>query len=203
MIQQIKYKQQILEFSNLNLITGTMASDSYTLFQKLIDELTEESFSYVAYNKNWCSRSFLFDKPNFKMWFLKICGIEFTEMKTPIKDRVSEIVSVLLNAKPSEIIFLEYPEIYLHPSSQSKLAELICEVSNRGTQVFCLTHSDHIFDSIRVLIKEGKLDPASLKTYFLDMKNCYNIELSNRGRITSKIPNGFFDQNTIHLDKLL
>lgn len=94
MIQQIKYKQQTLEFSSLNLITGTMASNSYSLFQELIDQLAKKDCVHVAYNRTQLDDPYTYKDPNFKMWFLKICGIEFTEMKAPFKGRISEVIKV-------------------------------------------------------------------------------------------------------------
>lgn len=204
MLQQIEYKKQILEFSNLNLITGTNNSGSYSLFEKLTRRMrvTKQLYTHVAYNRTLGEHPYNYQDIVFKNWFLEICGIDFTQMKDPFKRRISEVIKALIFVEPGESVFLEYPEIYLHSSGQSKLAELICEVLNKGVQVFCLTHSDHLFDSTRVLIKEDKLNLNSVKIYFFD-DDVYEIILSKRGRITGKIPDKFYDQHTIHLDKLL
>lgn len=57
---------------------------------------------------------------------------------------VLPIVTLLLTAKPDDILIIENPEAQLHPSGQAKLAELMCLVAANGVQLIVETHSDHI-----------------------------------------------------------
>jgi predicted ATPase len=119
------------------------------------------------------------------------------------------IIIALLSAKPNDLLIIENPESHLHPKGQSKLAELMCLAAQNGVQIFCETHSDHIFYGTRVAIKEGKVEPEKVKTYYFDRsKTEYNsvvhcININKKGRIIGDMPDGFFDQYEINLDKLL
>lgn len=92
--------------------------------------------------------------------------------------------------------------MYLHPSSQSKLTDLICETVNRGVQVFCLTHSDHVINRCRVAAKKQKIDFQKTSIYFFNESECIPLTLDQNGRL-DKWPRGFFDEWDNALDLLL
>lgn len=56
----------------------------------------------------------------------------------------------LLVAEPEQLVYLEQPEIHLHPRAQAALADILIESANRGVRVVIETHSDLILkqDSI-------------------------------------------------------
>jgi predicted ATPase len=119
------------------------------------------------------------------------------------------IIIALLSAQPNDLLIIENPESHLHPKGQSKLAELMCLAAQNGLQIFCETHSDHIFYGTCVALKEQKITPENLKTFYFDrIKNntssiVHTIQTNKRGRIVGDAPDGFFDQYVINLDKLL
>lgn len=118
------------------------------------------------------------------------------------------IVIALLTAQADDLIIIENPESHLHPQGQSKLAELMCLAAQNGVQIFCETHSDHIFYGTRVAIKEGKIQPENAKTYYFTRNEQDHsaitdfIEIDKRGKI-GNAPKGFFDQFRINQGKLL
>lgn len=122
---------------------------------------------------------------------------------------VFAVVLALLTAQKDDLIIIENPESHLHPRGQSKLSELMCLAAQNGVQIFCETHSDHIFYGTRVAIKEKKIEPQKVKIYYFDRLEGQNqseihlIELNQKGRMTKFAPDGFFDQYDINLDKLL
>lgn len=59
------------------------------------------------------------------------------------------ILVALLLAKPGQLVFLEQPEIHLHPRAQVALAEILLEASARGVQVITETHSYLLLRSIQ------------------------------------------------------
>lgn len=117
------------------------------------------------------------------------------------------IIIALLSAKAGDLIIIENPESHLHPKGQSKLAELMCLAAQNGVQIFCETHSDHIFYGTRVAIKESKIEPENVKTYYFEKEQnetqVHSIQLNKKGRMVGNVPDGFFDQYEINLDKLL
>ncbi|HUK57964.1 MAG TPA: DUF3696 domain-containing protein [Stellaceae bacterium] len=85
---------------------------------------------------------------------------------------VSQIlpVLVLLHYVPEgSTLLLEQPEIHLHPSVQSALADLFVEVAQaRKLQIFFESHSEHLLLRLQRLIAEQKAQQEELSLYFCD-----------------------------------
>jgi len=128
---------------------------------------------------------------------------------------VSYLVSVLITclaSKKKDIILIENPEIHLHPKAQSRLGEFLYHVSKSGRQLFVETHSDHIFNSIRVGIAQNKICQEDVKIYFFALDDnyetqCNPIIFGEYGKIIgmndSMDIHDLFDQFEIDLDKML
>ena len=74
---------------------------------------------------------------------------------------VSQVLPVLVAlrvAKPGQMVYIEQPEIHLHPKAQVALAEILADAANRDVQVVVETHSSHLLLAIQSLVAEGKLD---------------------------------------------
>ncbi len=69
------------------------------------------------------------------------------------------VVVALLKAKPGQIVYIEQPEIHLHPKAQEAMAHLLAEAANRGVRVVVETHSATILLTLQTLIAGGKLKP--------------------------------------------
>jgi hypothetical protein len=75
---------------------------------------------------------------------------------------VSQTLPVLVAlrvAEPGQMVFLEQPEIHLHPRAQFALAEILADAANRGVIVVTETHSSILLRGIQALVAEGKLSP--------------------------------------------
>ncbi|WRH65292.1 MAG: AAA family ATPase [Planktothrix sp. GU0601_MAG3] len=83
----------------------------------------------------------------------------------------------LLVAKPGQLVYLEQPEIHLHPRAQAALADILVESANRGVRVVIETHSDLILKRIQSLIAEDKIKPDKIKLHWFtrDQEGCTNI----------------------------
>ena len=65
------------------------------------------------------------------------------------------IVAVLLGvAEKNSIVLLENPEAHIHAKGQTALATLMCKAVEAGAQIVVETHSDHVFDGVRIYAKE-------------------------------------------------
>ncbi len=123
---------------------------------------------------------------------------------------ISYLVSIIimcLSIKEGDTIIIENPEIHLHPRAQSNLTNFFVFIANTGRQIIIETHSDHIFNGIRVatVLNYLKKDDYTVNFFSLDERNCTkvdNIEISTRGRILNS-PEGLFDQFEIDIDKML
>ena len=66
---------------------------------------------------------------------------------------VSYLISIIISCLASnrkDVIIIENPEIHLHPKAQSRLCEFLYFISKTNRQIFVETHSDHIFNGLRV-----------------------------------------------------
>jgi predicted ATPase len=125
------------------------------------------------------------------------------------------IITAALIAKPGDLIIVENPEAHLHPSAQSKIGILLALAAQGGVQVMIETHSDHVLNGIRTLVKGlknfGKINSQELKIhYFYEGKNEKGEQVHSRRTLTSdeegKLsgwPAGFFDEWENNLNKLL
>ena len=92
---------------------------------------------------------------------------------------VSQVLPVLVQcfyAPPGSIIIMEQPEIHLHPSAQSALADVMIDVINsrengeeRGIQLIIETHSEHFLRRLQRRIAEEKISEDKVSTYFADI----------------------------------
>lgn len=78
---------------------------------------------------------------------------------------VSQTLPVLVAlrvAEPGRLVYLEQPEIHLHPNAQAALAKIIASAAKRGVIVVLETHSAILLRSIQTLVALGKLDPEEV-----------------------------------------
>ena len=76
------------------------------------------------------------------------------------------VVVALLTAKPGQLVFIEQPEIHLHPRAQVAMAGLLARAANRGVQVVIETHSSLLLLGIQRLVADETLDPAKVKLHW-------------------------------------
>ena len=60
-----------------------------------------------------------------------------------------------------ETLFIDEPEINLHPDNQIKIARILAKISNLGINVYVSTHSDYIIREFNNLIMLGKGSPET------------------------------------------
>ncbi|MBU1664022.1 MAG: AAA family ATPase [Gammaproteobacteria bacterium] len=78
---------------------------------------------------------------------------------------VSQTLPVLVAlraAEPGRIVYLEQPEIHLHPNAQAALARIVAGAAKRGVIVVLETHSAILLRSIQTLVAKGELDPKEV-----------------------------------------
>jgi len=71
---------------------------------------------------------------------------------------VSQSLPVLVSlivAKAGQIVYIEQPEIHLHPKAQRRLANVICDAAKRGVMVIIETHSSILIKEIQTLVVTG------------------------------------------------
>lgn len=71
---------------------------------------------------------------------------------------VSQILPPLValtHAHPKQLVYIEQPELHLHPRAQWRLARLLAQASNRGVRLVIETHSSLLLRGILTEIAEG------------------------------------------------
>jgi hypothetical protein len=71
------------------------------------------------------------------------------------------VIVALLAAEPGQIVYIEQPEIHLHPKAQKLMARLLAEAAAKGVVVIVETHSSLLLRGIQTLVASGEL-PSSL-----------------------------------------
>lgn len=78
------------------------------------------------------------------------------------------VLVALLAAKPGQLVYIEQPEIHLHPRAQTELAQVLAEAAERGVRVVVETHSSLLLLGIQTLVAEGKLSPDLVKLHWFE-----------------------------------
>ena len=97
------------------------------------------------------------------------------------------MVVALRAAARSQTVFVEQPEIHLHPRAQVALATIIAHAIDRGVQVIAETHSDLMILAMMCLVAEGKLKHTDVALHWVtrDSHGATSIqtaEVDDRGR---------------------
>jgi len=89
---------------------------------------------------------------------------------------ISQVLPVLVQcfyAPPHSIIIMEQPEIHLHPSAQSALADVMIDAvksrehgRDRGIQLIIETHSEHFLRRLLRRIADNRLSEKAVSAYF-------------------------------------
>lgn len=80
--------------------------------------------------------------------------------------QVLPVIVALWAAKPGDTVYVEQPELHLHPRAQVKLASVIADAAKRGVRVIAETHSADLLLGIQTLVAEGKLKPDLVKLHW-------------------------------------
>ena len=122
---------------------------------------------------------------------------------------ISQVLPVLVQlyyAPANSIIIMEQPELHLHPSAQSALADIMIDAISaredtkpRNIQLIIETHSEHFLRRFQRRIAEEKFSNEKFAAYFANNDECPSIleplEINLFGQITNWPKNFFGDMN--------
>lgn len=123
------------------------------------------------------------------------------------------VLPVLFKCSIEGKLFIEQPELHLHPRLQSLLAEyFVKEIGNKyfkDIPFFLIeTHSEHLIRKIQVCIAKKIIDKTAVTVYYFDKNfntgktTIKRMDLSDNGFFNEPWPDGFFDE-TYNLTKEL
>ena len=116
--------------------------------------------------------------------------------------QVLPVVVQLFYAPDDSIIFIEQPEIHLHPKAQSLLADIIVDAVNmrekakrKRLQLIIETHSEYLLRRLQMRVSDETLAINELKAYFIVNRNRHSelnkLNVDSYGNILNW-PEGFF-----------
>jgi len=123
---------------------------------------------------------------------------------------VSQILPVLVlcyYVPEGSTVILEQPEIHLHPSVQTMLADVLIDVVNeRRVQVIVESHSEHLLLRLQRRIAEGLIDPKDTTLYFCKMterrSEIERLQVNLSGDIENWPPDFFGDEMSEHTARM-
>ena len=80
--------------------------------------------------------------------------------------QVLPVLVALIVAKPGQLVYLEQPELHLHPRAQVALARVIANTAKSGVRVVAETHSSLLLLAVQTLVAEGSLPPELVKLHW-------------------------------------
>ncbi|NIY98553.1 MAG: DUF3696 domain-containing protein [Oceanospirillaceae bacterium] len=121
---------------------------------------------------------------------------------------VSQVLPALVQAFYSpkgSTVWMEQPEIHLHPKAQSVLADAFISATQsyedgvpRGTQLIIETHSEHFLNRLQRRVAEGVIKKEDVAVYFVKNKTgaaaLEALELDEDGEILNWPENFFGDE---------
>lgn len=85
----------------------------------------------------------------------------------------------LLAAKPGQLVYIEQPEIHLHPRAQRALASIFADAAKRGVIVILETHSSLILRGIQTLVAKDELDSNLVKLHWFKRDSLGGTNISS------------------------
>lgn len=112
--------------------------------------------------------------------------------------QILPIIIAVLSAAPGELILIENPEVHLHPAGQALIGGFLALAASTGPQIIIETHSDHVLNGIRRVVRNKILAPQQVCLHFFrasssDLDQVVSPQLDSSGNI-DVWPDGFFDQ---------
>lgn len=150
------YKRKMKSIRD-DILFSVEADDGTNLMEELKDILQEET----AHQLNCSPSDLAIDLSTYDPWNLfKTLQIYVTEQGSGVQMRASDMgmgvqasltIAILrayskLELRNQTPIFIDEPELYLHPQARRKFYRVIEEVADSGTQVFLTTHSTEFVD---------------------------------------------------------
>lgn len=100
--------------------------------------------------------------------------------------QVLPVIVALIEANKRNIVFIEQPEIHLHPKAQFKLAKVICDFIRENKKIIVETHSSIFIRGIQIEVAEGALSPNLFSLNWFSQDDLgstviYEAELDSNG----------------------
>jgi len=89
------------------------------------------------------------------------------------------VVVALHTAKSGQLVYIEQPEIHLHPRAQFAMAEVLADAAIAGKRLVIETHSSLLLLGIQTLVAEKKLPPELVKLHWFTQQEDGSTQISS------------------------
>ena len=93
--------------------------------------------------------------------------------------QVLPLLVALIVAEPGQLVYIEQPELHLHPRAQVALARVLADAAKRGVRVVAETHSSLLLLGVQTLVAEGDLPPELVKLHWFTRREDGVTEISS------------------------
>jgi predicted ATPase len=113
--------------------------------------------------------------------------------------QVLPVVVALHAAEAGQLVYIEQPELHLHPNAQVRLAEIIVKAIRRGVRIIIETHSSLLLLGIQTQVAQGRIDAANVRLHwFLRSSRTGETEV-----VTADLhPDGTFGEWPVDFDEI-
>jgi hypothetical protein len=106
-------------------------------------------------------------------------------------------MAAVASAQPGALVFVEEPEIHLHPRALGALAELLISVTReKNLQMVLTSHSEHLLLPLLSAVEKGDLPCEDIRVYFCKEEAGHavatRLDVDASGTIEGGLP-GFFE----------
>jgi hypothetical protein len=100
---------------------------------------------------------------------------------------VLPVLVALIQAAPGQLVYIEQPELHLHPRAQWRLAQLLAQAANRGVRLVIETHSSLLLQGILTCVAKGTITPENVALHWFSrnedgVTEVTTAELDEQGR---------------------
>lgn len=102
---------------------------------------------------------------------------------------VLPVIVALIQADPGQLVYIEQPELHLHPRAQLKLAQLLAAAANRGVRLVIETHSSLLLRGILTEISQDKVPSSRVILHWFErnkesgLSTVHSKEPDSAGRV--------------------
>jgi predicted ATPase len=91
------------------------------------------------------------------------------------------VLVALIQAEPEQLVYIEHPELNLHPRAEWRLAQLLVQAANRGVRLVIETHSSLLLQGILTCVAKGDIAPSSVILHWFsrDSDGITRVEAAN------------------------
>ena len=79
---------------------------------------------------------------------------------------VLPVLVALIQAEPGQLVYIDQPDLHLHPSAQVLIAQMLANAANRGVRLVIETHSSLLLQGILTCVAKGSITPEKVALHW-------------------------------------